>query len=107
LGAHHSESDTSVAAGRFHDRLTRLELPGPLSVFDHPERKSILDGTQWVEGLDLDEQVDTRGRQPVYFDNRRIAYRLKDVMEFACHGVLPDFADPVSIRQAKLPEIVN
>jgi hypothetical protein len=53
LGAHHREPDPGVAAGRFDDGLSRLQLPRAFRRFDDAQRQSILDRTQGIECFDL------------------------------------------------------
>src|SRR6185295_18526078 len=83
----------------FHDRLPRLQFAGPLGIFDDSKRKSILHGTQRVERLDLDEQVDARRRQPVYPDYRRVTHRFQDVLEFASHTFPPLADTSIKLRE--------
>jgi hypothetical protein len=60
--------------------LPRRKLAGAFGGLDHAEGQTILDRPQWVEGLDLDEEVDALRRQPVDSDDRSAAYRLEDVL---------------------------
>jgi hypothetical protein len=55
---------------------------------DDAERQAVLDRAQRIEGLDLDEQIGTRRRQPVDPHHWRVADRLKDVLVLALHGGL-------------------
>jgi hypothetical protein len=49
-----------MPAGRLHHRLARLEVSGVFGGFDHPDRQTVLDRAEWIEGLDFDEQINVR-----------------------------------------------
>ena len=84
---HHCESDAGITTCRLDDRLSRLEFARLLGGLDHTQRQSVFNRAQWVEGLDLDEQVDTGWRQPVDPHHGCISDGLQDVLKF-CHELL-------------------
>ena len=87
-GAHHGEPDAGVAAGGLDHGLAGLQFARLLRRLDDAERQAVLHRAQRIEGLDLDVEVDARGRQPVDLHDRRVADRLQDALIFACHALL-------------------
>ena len=81
LGTDHRQADTGVAARSLDHRLPGRKLSGSLSVLDHAQRQPILDGTHWIERLDLDEELHAIGRQLLDLHHRRVANCLEDVVE--------------------------
>jgi hypothetical protein len=65
LRTDHRQADAGVAAGCLDDGLPGSKFAGALGVLDHAKRQTILDRTERIECLNLDEQVDPGGgRQP-------------------------------------------
>src|SRR5205809_601705 len=81
LGAHHCESDPRVATRRLDDRLSRLQTAAAFGVLNDTEREAILDGSHWIECLDLDIQADVRRRELLDLHHRRVANRFKDAVK--------------------------
>ena len=87
LRADHGEADAGVAAGGFDDGLAGLECAGAFGVFDDAEGETVFDGAEWVEGFDLDVEVDVGRGELVDANDRRVADGAEDVVEFALHDV--------------------
>ena len=77
--------DAGVAAGGLDDRLAGLQGAGLFGRLDHAQGQSVLHRTQRVEGLDLDEQVDSGRRELVDPDHRRCADGLQNVAISSAH----------------------
>ena len=56
--ANHGETDSGISACRFDDGLAGFEFSGLFGRLDHPERQSVLDRAERIEGFDLDKEVD-------------------------------------------------
>ena len=65
LRAHHRQPDAGVAARRLHHGLARLQPSVTLRRLDDAERDAVLDRSERIEGLDLDEHLDALRRQMV------------------------------------------
>jgi hypothetical protein len=61
LRTDHRQADAGVAAGCLDDGLPGSKFAGALGVLDHAKRQTILDRTERIECLNLDEQVDPGG----------------------------------------------
>jgi hypothetical protein len=92
--ADHGEADAGIAARRLDDRLPGLQRPVPLRRLDDPERKPVLDRTRGVEGLDLDEKLDTLQREPPDPHDRCVADGFEDGRPDPCHRPDPRKKEP-------------
>ena len=59
-----------------------------LGVLDHAEGKPVLDRAHWIEGLDLDVEIDALRSELVDLDDGRATYGLEDVGELLRHGAV-------------------
>ena len=79
--AHHGQTDACVAARRFNDGLTRLELTSLLRPLDHTQCQPVFDTSHRIEGLALDIDLDIGRRQAIRkLDNGRAANRGQDIL---------------------------
>jgi hypothetical protein len=87
LRADHGQADAGIAAGGLDDCLPRFQRAVALGRLNDAECQAVLHRTERIERLDLDVQVDTRGRELVDANNRRVADRGQDVLMNG-HGLL-------------------
>src|SRR4030095_12055636 len=80
LGTDHREADARIAARRLDHGLAVLQRAGSLGVLDDGASHTVLDRADRVERLHPDEDVDTLRRQLVEPDERRISYRLQNIL---------------------------
>ena len=85
LCADHGKSDTGIATGGLDNGLAGFQGAGFFRGLDHTQRQPVLDRSQWVEGFNLDEQIDAFGREFVDPHDRRIADRSENIFIFTGH----------------------